>query len=493
MIRAPAWQRGRFEKRSSRRSGEGRTRLRAVRNEVADDFTVGGPQQGGCAMLRKYSLTLMLVLVVVVPLLLFGAGSSRADDGDHQRNGGPVKFLKGIPVPGTTFNTTSPGKMNVYDISWVDQATQRYYLADRSNVVIDVVDAKTDTFLRQISGGFKGFTGNNDTSGPNGVLVIGRPGNQFLIVTDAPSRVVSINLQTDKIVNAVSTGGADAFRADELAFDPVDNLLLPVNNADPTPFATLVKVDPNTGVLTQPKNVEGVDRISFPDATNGAEQPVWDPNTRRFYISIPEVNGQKRNGAVKRINPQTAKVENTFPVQDCQPAGLTLGPHGDLLLGCSVIFNTGDATHPPAVWTGLTDPFTAAPTQIIMDARTGEIDRVVAGVGGSDEVWFNPGDRRYYTASRANPGAVPNGTNPPTDPVLGVIDAESQTLVQIVPTFNTPNPTLPAPRGTAHSVAVNSHNNHVFVPLPANNVFPGCLTGCIAACGTPQECGEDRD
>jgi hypothetical protein len=70
--------------------------------------------------------------------------------------------------------------------------------------------------------------------------------------------------------------------------------------------------------------------------------------------------------------------------------------------------------------------------------------------------------------------------------VLGVIDAESRTLVQLVPTFNTPNPTQPPPRGTAHSVAVNAHNNHAFVPLPANNVFPGCLTGCIAVFGAPR-------
>src|SRR5207253_2790180 len=185
-------------------------------------------------------------------------------------------------------------------------------------------------------GGVQRVTGSNDTSGPNGVVVIGRPGHQFLIVTDANSRVVSINLQNDSIVNEVSTGGAPGLRADELAFDPVDNLLLPVNNADDKPFATLIKVNPNTGMLTQPKNIEGVDRITFTDATNGEEQPVWEPGTRRFYISIPEINGPGGtgpDGAVKRINPHTATVEATFAVTVCQPAGLTVGPHGDLLVG----------------------------------------------------------------------------------------------------------------------------------------------------------------
>src|SRR5207302_5060895 len=149
--------------------------------------------------------------------------------------------------------------------------------------------------------------------------------------------------------------------------------------------------------------------------------------------------------------------------------------HQDLLLGCSVIFDT--ANQP---WSSA-DPNTAAPRQIIMDARSGDIDADVAGVGGSDEVWFNHGDGRYYTASRDNPSG----------PALGVIDAETQTLVQVVPTFNTSFTfTPPSPgknktvRATAHSVAVDSHNNHALVPLPANNAFPNCLHGCIAIYGT---------
>src|SRR5215472_17038423 len=172
-------------------------------------------------MMRKHYLALSLLLAVMVPAFLLGAGSSRAAD---DKSNGAVRFLRSVPVPGFPLNATSPGKMIVFDISWVDQATQLYYLADRSNAVIDVVNANTDTFVRQIDGKFKAFTGSNDTSGPNGVVVIGRPGHQFLIVTDAPSRVVSIDLQTDKIVNEVTTGGADDNRADELAFDPVNNI-----------------------------------------------------------------------------------------------------------------------------------------------------------------------------------------------------------------------------------------------------------------------------
>ena len=390
-------------------------------------------------MMRRCWFTRSLM---VVALAAAGAGAARADDG---RRGGAVRLLTTVPIP-------SPNHLVVFDISFVDPATQLYYLADRSDQAVDVVDAKRNVFVKQIRANFKGYTGNNDTSGPNGVVVSGH----FLFVTDANSRVVTIDLRTDKVVSEASTGGAPGLRADELAYDPEDGLLLPVNNADSPPFATLIKVDKSTGKLTV------LARITLTNATNGAEQPVWDPGTGKFFISIPEVNGNVTDGAVGRIS-RKGVLETLLPVKNCQPAGLSLGPREDLLLGCSVVFDT--AGNP---WTAAS-PTTAAPSQVIMDATTGRIDSVVKGVGGSDEVWFNEGDGRYYTASRNNP----------TGPVLGVIDADSQKLVQVVPTIN-------RPPGTAHSVAANPHNNHVFVPLPANNVFPSCLDGCIAVFGTDE-------
>ena len=454
-------------------------------------------------MRRKCSRALVLFLVVIVPVLLLGAGSGRADE---DNNRGAVKLLAIVPIPTTLV------PLRAFDISWVDAATQLYYLGDRSNASVDVVDAKTNQFVRAIKAMNPPFAGvalkagptppggqvaDNDRSGPNGVVVSGN----FLFVTDASSRVRSIDLRTDTVVSLVSTGGDDELRADELAYDPQDGILLVVNNADDPPFATLISVNKTTGHLTVGPRITFDTANTGVDATNGAEQPAWDPRTRKFYVSIPEVNcpnahtknpdprcgGKFPTGAVVRIDPHsTGAVEKEFLVDLCQPAGLTLGPHQDLLIGCSVVFDTAGKA-----WKS-TDPTSiAAPTQIIIDAKTGEIDARVAGVGGSDEVWFNPGDRRYYTASRNNP----------TGPVLGVIDAESQSLVQIVPTINTPgqptaNPVVVA--GTAHSVAVNSRNNHALVPLPANNVFldpndasHNCSNGCIAVFGTPN--GEDHD
>src|SRR6266852_5445120 len=192
-------------------------------------------------------------------------------------------------IPGTALNPTG-GKLYSFDISWVDQHSRTYYLADRSNAAVDIVDTRTGTLRAQLQAGFKGFTGAGGTSGPNGVTT----GGHCLFVTDAPSRVVSFNTSSfpPTFVNAVSTASGDLTRADELAYDPHDGVILAINNADSPPFGTFIKVDRLTCGLTQPTapppGVAASDRILFNtaggvDAQNGAEQPQWDPATRRFY------------------------------------------------------------------------------------------------------------------------------------------------------------------------------------------------------------------
>jgi hypothetical protein len=98
------------------------------------------------------------------------------------------------------------------------------------------------------------------------------------------------------------------------------------------------------------------------------------------------------------------------------------------------------------------------------------------GVGGGDEIYFNSGDGNYYYAA----------SNDPKGSLLGVIASGANTLqpntvIQVVPTV----PPVPAVltgakhgAGTAHSVA--AAGKFVYVPLPANNDYPGCATGCVA-------------
>lgn len=427
-------------------------------------------------MIRKGLLVLSLLLFVVVPVLAVGVGAAHADGPK-----GPVRLLTTVPIPGTGANT-SGGNMYVFDISFVDKSTQTYYLADRSNGVVDVVDAETGAFAGQISATppFKGFTGSNATSGPNGVVAA----FPWLFVTDAPSRVVTIDLRNGNTVADVSTGGADSLRADELAYDPKDGLLLVVNNADTPPFATLISVNKSTGALTVGTRVT-LDAAHGVDAQNGAEQPVWDPSTHKFYLSIPQIGLNVQDGGVVRIDPSTGAIETTYPIELCQPAGLSRGPDHDLLVGCNTVFDTAGN-----VWSQ-TGTVTAAPKDVILDVHKGSTTDV-PGAGAGDEVWFNSGDGNYYATGSGSP-LRPLDLSGPADAqgasALSVIDAGKKDLIQLVPTFNVPAVTTGTnqhPSGTSHSVAANAKNNHVFVALPANNAFPGCLTGCIAVYGTPK-------
>jgi hypothetical protein len=450
-------------------------------------------------------VTLSLLLAVVVPILLFGTGSGRAEQGDNEqgdndsqggsaregKNDRAVRLLQTVAITPTAANTTA-NALYSFDISWVDQATRTYYLADRSNKVVDIVDSTLKKgLIKQLSGGFAGFTacvgvpgaGPNDCAGPNGVATSAN----CLFVTDAPSRVVSFNKATLALVSSVKTDPTEPTRADELAVDPRDSLILAINNAADPPFGTFVTFDPQTCTLTTPN--PATDRVTFNaaggvNATNGAEQPIWDPGTQKFYVSIPEIDKVTANGAVVRIDPRTKKVDGSFVVKFCSPAGLTLGPNEDVLVGCNTIFNT--AGQP---WSA-TQNVTAAPIQVILNVRTGKQVQV-AGVGVGDEVWFNRGDGNYYTASSTSPlrPQVSQGETGPLTAqgaaILGVIDAKDKQVLQLVPTFNVPAvpptgaPTV-HPAGTAHSVAADAQSNFIFVPLAANNVYPDCLTGCIA-------------
>lgn len=453
---------------------------------------------------RKRFLSSGLVAVVAITGLLVGdaAWAVRRHAPPHRPQLGAVRLLSTVPVPVSPLNTTAGGMFS-FDISWVDQTTGTYYLADRSNKAVDAVS--DETFVQQIFpnngfGPFAGFVpcsppaGANDCAGPNGVVAA----FPWLFVTDAPSRVLTFDLRTNPptTVSEVFTLKDEPTRADELAYDPGDGLLLVVNNASTPPVATLISVDQATGALTVVTNIF-LDAAHGVDATDGAEQPVWDPGTGKFYLSIPEIGGDgstNLHGAVLRIS-TAGDVEATFPVDFCGPAGLALGPNGELLVGCNTVFDEASGK-----WTANADrdTHTAAPQYVILSAQTGEIVANVLGVGAGDEVWFNKGDGHFYTASSGSPLA-PNAITPARPPVgtataapvltaqgaaiLGVIDAFSRTLDQLVPTLNVPAVPNQHPAGTAHSVAAFEGTNHVFVPLAANNVFPDCTTGCIAVYG----------
>jgi hypothetical protein len=464
----------------------------------------------GRASIRKYFGSVIVATVAMLAV----ANGTWGDDGKGNGNKGnesgddrAVRLIKVLPIP--VRSPPNPNKLYSFDISWVDQKSELYFLADRSNAAVDVVDAKTDTFMGQIPGGFAGVglnaMGNVSTavSGPNGVV----SGGHCLFVTDFRSgsggHVVSFDLTAPfppPVVSSVFTGGTA--RADELAFDPKDNLLLVINNADNPAFATFIKVTRSSCVLTPPTSANKVliDTAHGVDAENGAEQPVWNPDTGLFYLSIPQIGSSVSHGGVVSIPPNGTKWTILGKGIDfCSPAGLALGPKGDLFVGCNTVFDTAGN-----VWSA-TGTVTAAPNDVIIDAKDGSINARVLGVGPGDEVWFNAGDGNYYATGSGSPlrpidivGTPPIAQTAQGSTPLGVIDATDQKVLQLVTTFNGPavgtgNSSTQHPAATAHSVAANANNNHIFVPLGANNAFSAfavpnggssanfdCETGCIA-------------
>jgi hypothetical protein len=333
------------------------------------------------------------------------------------------KRLAIIEVPGEP--------LAAFDISFVDQTTGTYYLADRSNKGVDIIDARTNRHVGRVEG-FVGPSTKNDTAGPNGIVVLPKLHQLWAGDGDSTVKIIDLKAKPPKVIATIATGGKQ--RVDEVAYDEKDGAVLFVNDAEEPPFVTLISTKPDHGILAQTKIAE---------ATDGLEQPVWDATRSRFYLSVPQLNGKKEDGGIAVLDPKTAKVSSIYPVSKCAPAGLALGPKDQLLAGCSQ----------DAIEAGF-------PAQtLVLAAKTGAIVKTLTEIGGSDQVWYNPKDGHYYLAARGMPGG----------PVLGVIDAKANKWLMNLPTAK-----------NAHSVAAYTGNNHVFVPLTPN---PDCPKGCIAVYG----------
>src|SRR5580692_7094323 len=175
------------------------------------------------------SLRLALKAGVFVAVVLATTTAS-ADPGPCTGPGAPTttetKCLTAIAIPGNPIRS--------FDISWVNPHRAEYYLADRSNKGVDIIDTETNSFKKTI-GGFVGIkltsTGvvDNNHSGPDGVTSHGR----WLYAGDGDSTLKVIDLSTGKIVATLRTGGTT--RLDEMALTTDGTLLLAVNNAEDPP------------------------------------------------------------------------------------------------------------------------------------------------------------------------------------------------------------------------------------------------------------------
>jgi hypothetical protein len=447
---------------------------------------------------------MLLVIALLLGIALFPSGCGNVQGcplcGTTKNDGVAIIDVMGVP------GAAGPGgtAFTVFDLGLVDSANHRYYVTDRSQDAVLVYDTLTDMPTGPASGGQIGsgmFTGAiccaqnraanfNPLTGPNGTIITAGGTTKFGLawVSDGDSTMKVFDAATGAMVSKVVTGvSADFssstaiesciragincgdFRADETSFDPVDKILL-VTNGDPgVPFATLIDTtNPaclNNSCVKAQTFFDGLSGSVCPAGTGvlGAGQPsvpcahapggqgglggsAFNPNTGKFLVANTQNTSNPADSEITEIDPKTGRVTNSFQLAGlgCQPSFIVVGPPPNVLVACENF--TGSINFPPS--------------EIIINGTTGKIITIIDKVGGVDQAAFSSGDNRYYVAARDMLGG----------PVLGVIDAVTNTWLQNVPSG-----------ANAHSVAADPITNHVFVPLqPSASCRAFSNFGCIA-------------
>lgn len=286
-----------------------------------------------------------------------------------------VKTMTGPNIPGTTWTG---------DLGLV--ANGRFYFADISN---GRVDAFTTQSLR-FAGDTPGFTG------PSGIAAVGKT----IWVGNSDSTLKVIDPRTLRIRASISTHGKQ--RADELAWDPLDDLVMVGNSSDQPPFASFISG----------RALKVVGRLTLRNAT-GLEQPIWDPGARLFFVTVPT----PQKGEILGVSPRSHRVVRTYHL-GCSPTGITMGPGQQAVVAC----DTG---------------------ALIVDLSRGRTIARFPTLGGGDQVAYDGGLKRYYLTVASHTSAAS----------IAVIDAVTHRRIARLPaTFFT------------HSLGVDPVTHRVFVP-----------------------------
>jgi hypothetical protein len=346
------------------------------------------------------------------------------------------------PAPGTFppvyqfFALINPPKTASFDIGFVDESVHMYLLADRSTNGIDVVNSLTNAFLGTAGSGMGGLGttvagfARSPNAGPNGVVSLGN-GLAAAGAGDSTLKIVNFATPTSAVVASIAvpnpytganlppnicqgtvgaatgapTVGAGNFRLDELAYEAADNVIIGVSDNSCPVFVTFFNG-------SAPYNILG--QVALLTANGGGEQPVWDPAQGLFLVAIPSTVANP-NGEIDLFSPKTFTRTGVLPLSTlCNPAGLVIGQNETAVAACG------------------------AGSMLTFNAVTGKVTNQVLGPA-PDEAWYSPVSNRFYGADTGNAQLV-------------VLDGNGN-LLSKTNTF-----------AGSHSVAVESLNDHVFVP-----------------------------
>lgn len=415
--------------------------------------------------------------VILLATLLAGCGGG---GGTPTNSGVFQKANINVPNVGAATNFS-------FDISGVDPVKGRYYFTDRNNKSVDVFDTKTNTFIKQIMGGFAGCdTGptcagaNNDKSGPDGLNII--PGTTLIYVGDVNS-VKIIDTQTDTVVKTIAIGGSSGLRADEGCYDPDHKIFMISSPAESPPFATFIDTTTQKIIATVLFTDPGTGPAG--PASAGLEACAYDHGTSSFLVNNDGSTANPHGevdvfpAAFVLTGTPAAPVTLTlpvpaagsgfkiFPLGNCDPTGIDLGPGTDFGVMCRQ---------------GTTG---ALLTFQILDRVSGAV-LAVLNAGGGDQIVYDAPTNRYYlaasrwtTAGTAGVGGACTAAVP-CSPLLIAVDATTRQIVASTAAGN-----------NAHSVGVDPVSHQVYMPYSSAAAPVGCATcatgfvsGGVAVYGT---------
>ena len=344
-----------------------------------------------------------LLLAAAVAL----AGSAHAEG---------LKQVGTIVIPGAPITS--------FGVIYIDSTNGHGYLADKDNAAVDIIDTRTDTFVGRI-GGFAGNSKGGASAGPNGVIAVNNGAE--LWASDGDSTIKVIDPKAGKIVDTIATGGKK--RANAMAYDPKDRIVIVANPNEEPPFLSLVS--------TQSHKI--LAKIPVEDAAESLERSEFYAPTGTFYTDVPMLRTDHANGALAETDPKTGKL-TLHEIDHCNPHSVAIVSDATMFLGCA-----------------MTPAGSKAPggELAIFDVGTGKAVAYLTDLGGQGDTAINPALGLFYQSASNNIDG----------PKLRVIDIKLRKLVQAVPTSI-----------GAHSMAVDLGRNHVYLPTTAKD---GPCGGCI--------------
>jgi len=394
-------------------------------------------------------------LMAVAAFSMHGCGSDNNSIGS-----GPLYWYT-VSVPGI-----SSAVVYSFDLGQVDPATQRYYVTDRTNKSIDVVDLNTGNFVTQFKPGFAGCNSgsptaptflptcagaNNDMSGPDGLDVVG----QFLFVGDVNALWILDKVTGATVKKIVIPSSPTFLRADEGCFDADHNLYAISTPGADHPFMTFVDTTTQTVVATLV-----MDDSSGANSA-GLEACVYDHTTGKFFVNNDGSTANPRGeidgipaSAIVALKPGPATIvfgtmtgTSVYPLGACDPTGIALGPGTDIGAMCRQ-GNVGEKL-----------------TFQILNRTSGAPVATVAA-GGGDQIAFDTATNRWYLAdSRWTATGTSCGGGSatcPLTPVLGIVDGSSHAVVAMLTNGN-----------NAHSIAVSAALHLAVTPFTAPTATGG--------------------